>query len=176
MKGRSFFIIIIGWYLYYVFPFLSMIENIISTWYWERHAWFGYQIPTHTARYNMILPQDCPKAFTINTLGLCRVYCGEKKVLDLWRSIACLGGISNKDNAFRHGSWKRWKDLYWYLHRSINNFTAYIVGESLYMCMEHKAQCVYSVTVNSSSNCHYQSQEKQHLKFYSPFKYFSIVF
>lgn len=27
----------------------------------------------------MILPQDCPKAFTINTLGLCRVYYGKKK-------------------------------------------------------------------------------------------------
>ena len=28
-----------------------------------------------------------------------------RKVSDLRRSIACLGGISNKDNVFRHGPW-----------------------------------------------------------------------
>lgn len=51
----------------------------------------------------MIPPQYCPKTFTINILGLCRVYYIKKEVLELRRSIACLGGISNKDNVFRHG-------------------------------------------------------------------------
>lgn len=30
-----------------------------------------------------------------------------KKMLDLRRSIARLGGISNKDNVFRHGPWRK---------------------------------------------------------------------
>lgn len=39
----------------------SVIGNIISIWYWERHAWFPYQIPTHTAALGVIAPHDCPK-------------------------------------------------------------------------------------------------------------------
>lgn len=49
MNSRSIFIIN-KLILLACFPRLNVIENIISIWYWEHHAWFCYQIPTHTVR------------------------------------------------------------------------------------------------------------------------------
>lgn len=116
MKGRS--LLIINIILVDTCTLFSMPEND-----WKYHfllllvvsCMFCYQIPTHTARPNMIPPQDCPKTFTTNLLGLCRV-CYDKK----WRAISCLDGISTNDHVFQHGPWTGVRLFHWCFDRSTN--------------------------------------------------------
>lgn len=63
-----------------------------------------------------------------------------KKVLDLRRSIACLAGISNKDNVFRHGPWKNVVriSIDICMHTSIYNSSVCIVGQCMCGHMEGK--------------------------------------
>lgn len=150
MKGRSFFIINI--ILVDTCTLFSMPEH---DWKYHFHLVLGASCMVWLSNSNTHCKVQYDSTPRLSK-DIYNKYTGFMQSL-LWKKCRTYGGQLHAWVAFLinimylgmdHG--KRCKALYRYLHRSINNVGSYIVRECLYLYMEHKAYCVYSVNLSTT--------------------------
>lgn len=145
MKGRSFFIINIV--LVDTCTLLSMPEH---DWKYHFHLVLGASCMvwlSNSSTHWKVQYDSTPRL----SKDIYSKYTGFMQSL-LWKKCWTYGGQLHAWVAFLinvmylgmdHG--KRCKDLYWYLHRSINSLSAYIVRGSFYMYMETNTYTVNKI-------------------------------